>query len=107
MVKAGELNRKITFQHAAIAYNGFNEAIQTWVDGAYVWATVREVGTKELYQAQKIYSETSAVFKIRYTEKVRSNMRIKYGNRIFEILGVPIDPDGHRTCLNIAAKEVI
>jgi len=58
-----------------------------------------------LYQAQKLYTETSAVFKVRYTEKINSRMRIRYGNLVFEILGEPT-PDSKRTELVIATKVV-
>lgn len=105
LIKAGELDRTITFQRATITPDALNEPIRTWADACTVWASVAEVGSKELYQAQKLYSETSAVFKIRYTQKVNSRMRIKLGTRIFEILGVT--PDRKRTALTISTKEVV
>ena len=107
LMKAGELDCRITFQHKTIAYNNtLNEPIETWTAAFTRYAGVAENGSKELYQAQKLYTETSAVFKIRFTERVNNRMRIKYGNRIFEILGAPI-PAEKRTQLNVFAKEVV
>ena len=103
-MKAGQLNRLVTFRQRSIAYDDYNEPIETWADAFTVWAAVAEIGSKEVYHAQKLYAETEAVFQVRYTQRINSRMRIKYGNRTFEILGAT--PDAKRTALNVAAKEV-
>lgn len=102
---AGELNKSITFQRKTITYDTYNAPIETWADSFTVWAAVAEIGSRELYQAQKLFSETSAVFKVRYTEKINSRMRIRYRGRTYEILGEPT-PDSRRIELTISAKAV-
>jgi len=101
---AGELNRHITIQEKTSTSDGYNEEIETWSDLCTIWAGVAEIGSKEAYQMQKLFTETSAVFKIRYTERVNNLHRIKYRNRTFDILGIL--PDSRGTELNISAKEV-
>lgn len=102
---AGELNKSITFQRKTITHDTYNAPIETWSDAFTVWAAVAEIGSRELYQAQKLYSETSAVFKVRYTERITGSMRIRYRGRTYEILGEPT-PDSRRIELSIAAKAV-
>jgi len=60
----------------------------------------------EFFAAQRINAETTAVFKIRYLSSINTGMRIKMGNRIFEILFLN-DVNGQRKELSIAAKEVV
>jgi len=103
MPDAGTLNKQITLQHASITKDTYGEESKTWVDAFTVWAALAEIGSRELYQAQKIISESTAVFKARYTARINNRQRIKYGARLFEILGVT--PDSKFTELTIIAKE--
>lgn len=101
---AGKYNRRVAFQSSTINHDSYNTQITTWAVTCTVWGAVAEVGSKELYQAQKLHSETAAVFIVRYSQRINSRMRIVYGGRTFEILGVT--QDSKRTELVIAAKEV-
>lgn len=101
---AGEMNHRITIQQKRVVPDADGYAAETWVDFATIWAQVITSGGREFYAAQKLHAETSAVFKIRYTQKVNTRQRIKYGSRTFEILNIA-DPDGARVELNISAKE--
>ena len=105
-MNAGDLNQRITIQKKTLAPDSYNEMIETWADLATYCAEVKTTGSREVYNAQKLYSETTAVFRTHYTGRINSRMRIKYGNRIFAILGAD-DPDGRRVELMIAAKEAV
>jgi len=105
-MEAGKLNHQITIQKKAIVKDADGYPSKTWVDLDPVWANVITTGGGEFYAAQRLNAETSAVFKVRYTEKINVRQRIKYGNRIFEILATA-DPDGKRIEINISAKEVV
>lgn len=105
-MQAGKLNRRITFQAETITYNSINEPISAWVDLATIWAQALTTGSREFYAAQKLYAETAIVFRIHFSNRYSSKMRIKYGDRYFHLLGEPQDPDGLRKELLISAKEV-
>ena len=105
-MQAGELNRQITFRQKTVTYNSYNEPIETWADAFTVWSQVITKGGTEFYAAQKLYAETSAVFKIRNTARVRVKLRIKFGGRTFAILGIN-EVNGMRKELLISCKEVI
>jgi len=106
MVKAGELNRQITFRRATFTYDSKNEQIPTDVDAATVWAGVITTGGREFYAAQKLNAETSKVFKIRYRTDVNGTMKIKYGKKTYEIIEIN-DVDGKNEELLISTKEVV
>lgn len=105
-MRAGELNRRITLQIKTITYDTVNEPIETWTDYATVWAAVITTGGREFYAAQKLNAETSTVFKVRYNPVINTYMRIRWGNRKFEIIGVN-DVDARHEELQISAKEVV
>ena len=99
-------NRRITIQSKTVTYDSYNEPIEAWTDGPTVWASIVTTGGGEFYAAQKLNASTQALFKIRYGTTVTTLDRIKYGNRIFEILSVNDANEAHRE-LHISGKEVI
>ena len=105
MLNAGEFNRQITLQRAVYVYDSKNEKIATYADDVTVWAGIVTTGGREFYAAQKLNAETTALFKIRYRD-VSGTMRIKYGNRTFEIISIN-DVDAAHVALFISAKEVV
>lgn len=101
-----ELNRRIIIQSKSIAYNSYNEPIETWSDSKAIWAAIINSGGGELYVAQKKVSTTEAVFKVRARMAVTAENRIKYDNRIFEVLTADDMDEAHVLSL-IYAKEVV
>jgi len=107
MIKAGELNQRITFQRATLTRQPGGQKTETWADAATVYAAVITTGGSEFYAAQKKNAETSAVFKIRFTNAVNVKMRIVYGRRIFHILPPINDVNAKHEIMLISAKEVV
>lgn len=107
MIRAGELDQKVTFRRKTVAYNSYNEPIETWADAFTVSAGVTTTGGKEFYAAQKKNAETECLFKIRYTEKVNVLMRVKWAGREFEILPPINDVNAKHKELLISGKEVV
>lgn len=104
---AGKYRSKITFQNAVITTNSYNEQITSWVDYVTVWAAVHTMGSKEFYHAQKMFSEVSVVFEVRYRTDITELHGIKFSGRAYEILGRPIDVENRHRELQIFAKEVV
>jgi len=106
MLRAGDLNKLVDIQAKTRAKGGFNQTIETpQTIYTNVPAAIRTEGSKEVYYARKLYAETQMVFVIRY-RRMRTDYRIKYGNRYFEILGID-DPEEAHTELLISAKEAV
>jgi SPP1 family predicted phage head-tail adaptor len=71
-----------------------------------VWAGIITTGGKEFYAAQRLHAETTAVIKIRYRTGLLPTMRIKYGERYFDILSINDVDEDHREML-ISCREVV
>lgn len=105
-MEAGRLNRRITIQKKTVTYNSYNEPIEAWADSHTIWSEVITTGGGEFYAAQKVNANTQVVFTVRYTKSINVMNRVKYDDRIFEILSVN-DVNAGRKELQISAKEVV
>ena len=102
----GQFRTRIMIQKKSVSYNSYNEPIETWKDAFVLWADVINTGGGEFYAAQKLNAMTTAVFRTRYVSDISTVDRIKYGNRIFEILFINDVSEKHVELL-ISAKEVV
>lgn len=100
----------------------FNIEIEFWQDGTgrdsfgqpngtpakYLTAPAGMIttGGRELYAAQKVHAETSAVFKMWYEPGITEKMWIMYGTRRFEILSIN-NVDEQNQFLLISGKEAV
>jgi len=104
---AGQLNVKITLQGQSGGQDSYGQVNpKVWSDLATIFAQIVQKKSREFYLAQKVYAETTAVFKIHYMNGISVLHRIKYGSRNFEILGID-NPDQRNIALLLIAKEVI
>jgi SPP1 family predicted phage head-tail adaptor len=106
-MEAGNLNRLITVQKKIINQDSDGYTNETWVDLRTYWAEMITSGGKEFFAAQRFNEETTAVFRVRFTNAITTDMRIRLGHRCFEIIPPLNDVDGQRVELLIAAKEVV
>jgi SPP1 family predicted phage head-tail adaptor len=103
----GNFRTLIMVQKKYLTYNTYNEPIEIWKDSIELWADVITTGGSEFYAAQKLNAATTAVFRTRYVPGIEVIDRIKYGNRIFEILPPVNDVNEKHIELLISAKEVV
>lgn len=102
----GAMKNRILIQKKHIVYDSYNQPIESWKNAFELWAEIINTGGGEFYAAQKLNAQTTAVFKTRYVSSISSVDRIKYNNRIFEILWVN-DVDEKHIELQISTKEVV
>jgi SPP1 family predicted phage head-tail adaptor len=107
LITAGELTTRITFQRSTKTKLTSGQIKETWADACTVFAAMITTGGREFYAAQKINAETTAVFKTWHRADINTRMRIKVGNRIFEILPPLNNVDNKNVALLISAKEVV
>lgn len=107
LISANELDSRITFQRSTKTKLTSGQLKETWADAATVSAAMITTGGREFWAAQKQNDETTAVFKTWYRSDINTRMRIKVGNRIFEILPPLNNVDNKNVALIIAAKEVV
>lgn len=110
-INPGELRHRITIQKFNNNQNEYGEVeINThasWSDVAVVRAGIYPISGKEFFSAETVNSEVTHKVKIRYIEGITSNMRIKFGDRYFEIISQPINFQEKNIELQLLCKELI
>lgn len=92
MINAGDLKKRITFQRrreppdTERALDG--SEILEWQDTFTVWAEYLIKSGREFYAAQKVNAEINAAFKLWYRHDIDPTMRVRAGNRYYDILFV-------------------
>jgi SPP1 family predicted phage head-tail adaptor len=104
---SGSFRHRITFQEHITGTDDDGFAIDEWRDVKSSWAMIKTIQGREYYQAASVQAENTTRFVIRYTIGIDNRMRIKYGERIFDIAAPPINDDEKNSTLTIIAKEVI
>lgn len=102
----GKLRHRVTLQELVKTDDGYGGIVETWQDVATVWAAIEPLRGNERYTAQQVQSELSHKVTIRYRAGIKPQMRILYGNRVFDIEAV-IDVDERHRWLELLCSEVV
>ena len=103
-MRAGRLRHRVTIQQLVPDPSIGGE--DSWHDYATVWAAVEPLRGREYLAAQQEGAEVTGRITIRYIAGLKPTMRIKYGERIYQILS-GIDPEERNAELQLMVKEVL
>lgn len=101
------LNKRVSILEQSTTQNSYGETESNWLTIATVWANIRPLRGRELYQANQVHSETTSKVTIRYRSGILPKMRINYSGRILEIIAPPINISEENRFLEILCKELI
>lgn len=88
-MRSGKLRDIITIQSRTTAKDSFGQPIVTWADfAASIYAKITSVAIREEEAAQSLRNPQRFEIEIRYVAGIDATMRVKFGTRIFNILGV-------------------
>ncbi|WP_158738629.1 phage head closure protein [Alteribacillus sp. YIM 98480] len=87
-IRSGKLRQRILIQNEESVRQPGGTYETEWVTFLESWARVVPLSGTERYQAQQVQSKLSHRVEMRYREGVKPQMRVKYGDRIFEIEAV-------------------
>lgn len=87
-LRAGDLDRRVTIQRAAVLTNDLGEEVPTWSEHATVWAQVVPVSDGERWRAAEVGAAVTTRFRIRWGFGVTPEDRIAYDGRIYDVTGV-------------------
>lgn len=104
-MKAGTLRHRVTLQRLVSAQGASGDLAQSWADVTTVYAAVEPLSGREYWQAQQVAAETSIRVRIRYRQGVEPTMRVLYGSRILEILGI-VDLEERHVELQLMCREI-
>ncbi|MGG1916045.1 phage head closure protein [Priestia megaterium] len=99
-------DRRITFQVSGQGVDSEGYPIEGWTDVKTVWAMIKTLTGKEVFQAMTTKTEKTTRFVIRYTTGIDEDMRILFGTRIFNIQSIINDDEQNKT-MTIIGVEVI
>lgn len=103
-MNAGELRHRVTFQKRGL--DPATGGLTAWTDYVTVWAKVEDLSGRDYIQAQMLgeASLVTARITIRWRPDIDPHMRVKLGDRLFDIKAV-LDPDGCRRVLQVMCAE--
>jgi SPP1 family predicted phage head-tail adaptor len=105
-MRPGKLRHRVTIQKIESVRKPGGTYEPQPVDVATVWANIIPKRGTERYQAQQIESELSHTIVLRYRSDVTPQMKIKYGDRLFDIESV-INVGERNRKMEIEAIEVV
>ena len=105
-MRSGNLKHKVQIQQFVSTKNEVGESIKEWVEFKTVYAAIIPQSSKEFFK-YGIHAEITHKIEMRYIPGVHPDMRIKYGERIFEISAPPINIREQNKTLHIICKESI
>ena len=80
MQAAGKLDRRITIEAPTVSRGTTGGHEETWSTHATLWASVRDLSGREIFNAQAAGSGVSKVVTIRYLSTVTAAMRVRFEN---------------------------
>lgn len=103
---AGRLRHRVTLETPPRpeARDAYGAPVEAHAQTAETWAEVRTLSARELMVAQGLGAEASVVVTIRWRPDADRLMRVMFGGRVLNIVGV-VDPDGRREQLDLTCTE--
>ena len=106
-MQAGQLRNLITIQTPVEAQTSTGEPTITWVTYYTVNGSIEPLIGREYWQSKQISSEISGKINIRYIKGITAKMRIKFGNRYYNIESI-IDPEErHRELILFVSEKIL
>lgn len=104
-INPGELRHRITIQKLNNSQNEYGEISEFWEDILNIRAGIYPISGKDFFAAETTNNEITHKINIRYVPGITSAMRIKFGERYFEIISPPINFQEKNILLQIMCKE--
>ncbi len=105
-MEIGELNRRIEILKYFVVRDEYGGEDGQWLPVAKVWAKVEPVSGTEYFTAQQISAETVTRITVRYFPWIDVMNRIRYGTKVYEIIGISDQDTAHRWTV-INCKEMV
>lgn len=106
-MRAGSLNKLITFEKQSVISDGMGGESVTWTNHASdVFAALWSVSAKEKLSASKETMTATHRIRIRYRSDIVPAMRIKYQTKYYNITSI-INPDMANEMIDILATEAV
>ena len=88
MLRASQLNRRVTLQRRATGQDAAGQPVSSWQDVATVWASVLTQNGLESIKADRPVSQVKASIRIRWRTDIDAGMRAVLGATVYDIKAV-------------------
>jgi SPP1 family predicted phage head-tail adaptor len=105
-MNSGELRHRIKIQKLEKNQDTFGQPVESWPDVATVWASVEPLVGRQFFEAETITHELTHKIKLRYRQGVTPSMRVKFGDRYFQIVSIINYQERNRE-LQLMCRELI
>lgn len=102
---ARKYRNRITIEEFTPSRGSDGSVSKTWSTYATVWAEKKHKTSREFFSAQRINSEITELFTIRYKSGITTKMRVSFNSKYYNIVGAD-DPDGKRREMQLLCKVV-
>lgn len=94
-MRIGPLRRRLELQ-AVTTTTDQGSQVEAWSTVSRPYCEVRELVGREKWLANQVNAEVAVRIKLRWRSGVTGAMRFRDGATVYNIAGVPSDPDGRR-----------
>lgn len=105
-MEPGLMRYIVTVQKIGTGENEFGEPENQWADVVSLRASISPVSGREFAEGFKEHSQLTHKVTIRYNKAVKPHMRLKLGDRIFDILHI-IDPWEMHQEMTLMCRELV
>jgi SPP1 family predicted phage head-tail adaptor len=102
----GSLNRRVEILQFFKSRDKYGGEVGEWKPVAKVWAAIIPASGSEQMLSQHVTAEAVVKITIRYCHWLTVLHRIRYGDKVYEIVGAPDNETAHRATI-INCKELV
>ena len=105
-MQIGDLNRRIEVLEKRVSKDAYGGEEIEWIPIGRVWAKIEPGSGSEFLNAQQVQAENPTKITVRFYAGLTVMERIRYGDKLYEIIGIGDEETSHRWTV-ITAKELI
>ena len=102
----GKLNRRIEVLTYIVTKDDYGGEIGEWVTTQNLWANINSTNGSEYFNNQKVNADATTIITVRFNPNIDVMNRIKYFDKVFEIVGVIDEMTAHKANI-INCKELV
>lgn len=102
----GDLNRRVEVLQFIEERDDMGGVVGAWHAVGRVWANIKPSSGTEYFQNQQVNAETNTTITVRFYASLTVEHRIKYGEKLYEIIGVGDEETAHKWTV-INCKEIV
>lgn len=105
-MQIGDLDRRIEVLEKRVTKDAYGGEEIEWIPVGRVWAKIEPGSGSEYLNAQQAQAENPTKITVRFYAGLTVMERIRYGDKLYEIIGIADEGTSHRWTV-ITAKELI